>query len=400
MKTVRIGLLVERQRAYGRSFCEGAADYAQKCEDVSLGMLEWGDLHVGRKVDGYDAFVVRVLDDRMDKALRRTGKPVVDVFFGKDREGFAVVDLDNDAIAKLAAEHFLERGFCSFAYCGYNGVRFSDNRRNAYARYLAAAGYDCRVFNSPAHAVVAFADDVVRSEVYTPRARERVMLAKWLKSLPSGTGVFCSHDLRAHQVLELCHDADIAVPQALAILGVDDDAVLCGFTSPTLSSIDPDGFTTGRNAIRAAVLLAKGTSDPSALPRVFTKPKGLIVRGSTEIYPLKPEWLSDALIFIRRNATKGIGPNEVFSHLGLSHTTVGRAFRNVRGTTVQDEIAKVRLGEAQRLLSDTSQPVNLVARNAGYSSTPYFCRSFVEATGLNPSDWRLKRGCKPFPKVQ
>ena len=125
------------------------------------------------------------------------------------------------------------------------------------------------------------------------------------------------------------------------------------------------------------------------------------VVGEKLTVPTKAEMLRiKAVLIIRRNATKGIGPNEVFSHLGLSHTTVGRAFRNVRGTTVQDEIAKVRLGEAQRLLSDTSQPVNLVARNAGYSSTPYFCRSFVEATGLNPSDWRLKRGCKPFPKVQ
>lgn len=388
MKTVRVGLLVERQRAYGRSFCEGAAAYAQERSDISLGMLEWNDLYVGRKTEGYDAFVVRVLDDRMDKALRRTGKPVVDVFFGKDREGFAVVDLDNGAIARLAAEHFHERGFRSFAYCGYNGVRFSDNRRDAFVRYVAALGGDCSVFNSPKSAVGAFADDVVRSEVYAPPARERAMLVKWLRSLPSGTGVFCSHDLRAHQVLELCQSQGIEVPKDLAILGVDNDALLCGFTAPTLSSIDPDGFQTGRNAVMAAVQMIEKGPSVRTLPRSFTPPKMLFSRESTEIYPLDPAWLSDALVFIHRNYMRGIGPNDVFSHLGLSHTTVGRVFRSVRGTTVQNEILRVRMNDACRLLKTTGLSVKDIARRTGFASDQHFCHTFTSTMKTSPVEWR------------
>lgn len=98
---LRVGVLVERQRAYGRRLCEGIADYALAHPDISLGMLEWNDLSNAKKIADFDAFIVRVLDDQMEVALRRTGKPVVDVFYNRRRTGFAVVDLDNVAIARL-----------------------------------------------------------------------------------------------------------------------------------------------------------------------------------------------------------------------------------------------------------------------------------------------------------
>ncbi len=94
---IRIGVLVERQRAYGRRLCEGVAAYAGEHPGISLGMLEWRDLNDVRSYSRYDAFIVRVLDDRMEQALRRTRKPVVDVFYGKRRNGFAVADCDNAA---------------------------------------------------------------------------------------------------------------------------------------------------------------------------------------------------------------------------------------------------------------------------------------------------------------
>ena len=125
-------MLVERQRAYGRRLCEGAAAYACECQGISLGMLEWRDLENARYPSGYDAFIVRVLDDRTDRILRRTRRPVVDVLYGKRRVGFGVADLDNVAIGSLAAEHFISRGFREFAYCGYNGINFSDVRRQTF----------------------------------------------------------------------------------------------------------------------------------------------------------------------------------------------------------------------------------------------------------------------------
>ena len=387
MDRYRIGVLVERQRAYGRRFCEGAAACANEYSDVALGMLEWCDLSDARHLSAYDAFIVRVLDDQMEQSLRRTHKPVVDVFYGKRREGFGVADLDNVAIGKLAAEHFISRGFRNFAYCGYDGINFSDVRRITFVREVERAGHTCHVFEAPKSDLDDFSENVVRGERYAPQYREARSMQAWLRRLPKPIAVFCSHDLRAHQVLTLCQVVGIAVPQEVAILGVDDDAILCGFTMPTLSSIDPNGFETGRKAVRIAREMLRNPDARREPPQVFTKPLRLIVRESTEVYPIDPPWLSDALVYINRNAAKGITATDVFAHVGLSHTTVGSTFRRKLGMSVQDMLARTRLEEACRLL-ENDLSVTDVAQKSGFSSVQYFCRAFAAAHGMSPAAWQ------------
>ena len=383
----RVGVLVERQRAYGRRFCEGAASFACECPEISLGMLEWSSLNDSRSLSRYDAFIVRVLDDQMEQILQRTHKPVVDVFYGKRREGFAVADLDNVAIGNLAAEHFISRGFREFAYCGYDGINFSDVRQATFARAVEQSGYVCHVFAPRKRDAVYFNENVVKGERYTPPANEAGAMRSWLRRLPKPVAVFCSHDLRAYQVLTLCRDAGIPVPNEVAILGVDDDAILCGFTTPTLSSIDPNGFETGREAVRIVREMLCNHEARSSPPCSLVKPRRLIVRGSSEVYPLASPWLSDALVYINRNASKGITAADVFAHVGLSHTTVGAAFRQKVGMSVQDMLAKVRIEEACRLL-ESGMSVTDVARKSGFSSVQYFCRAFATEHGMSPAVWR------------
>ena len=388
-RNFRIGVLVERQRAYGRRLCEGAAAYACECQGISLGMLEWRDLENARCLSGYDAFIVRVLDDRTDRILRRMRKPVVDVFYGKRRLGFGVADLDNVAIGSLAAEHFISRGFREFAYCGYNGINFSDVRRQAFVRKVGETGTVCHVFDAGKSDVKDFGENVVRGERYAPMVSEARAIRNWLQKLPKPVAVFCSHDLRAHQVLTLCQQVEICVPQEVAILGVDDDAILCGFTMPTLSSIDPDGFKTGREAVRIAHAMLQDLAVRRNPPQVFVKPLRLIVRESTEVYPVEPPWLADALVYIGRNATRGITASDVFAHVGLSHTSVGSVFRKKLGVSVQELLAKTRLDEASRLLQ-AGLSVTEVARKTGYSSVQYFCRAFAAAHKMSPAVWQAK----------
>ena len=383
----RIGVLMERQRAYGRRFCEGAASFASECPEVSLGMLEWSDLNDTRRLSAYDAFIVRILDDDMEQTLRRTRKPVVDVFYGKRRKGFGVVDLDNVSIGNLAAEHFVSRGFRNFAYCGYNGINFSDVRRITFVSEVERAGYECHVFDARQSDFDDFCENVVRGERYAPQAREARSMRAWLRRLPTPIAVFCSHDLRAHQVLTLCREVGISVPNEVAILGVDDDAILCGFTTPTLSSIDPHGFETGREAVRIALEMLRNPDARHEPPNVFVKPLHLIVRKSTEVYPIDPPWLSDALVYINRNATKGITAADVFAHVGLSHTTVGSTFRIKLGMSVQDMLAKTRLEAACRML-EGDMSVTVVATKSGFASVQYFCRAFAAAYGMSPSAWQ------------
>ena len=208
----------------------------------------------------------------------------------------------------------------------------------------------------------------------------------WVRRLPKPVAVFCSNDLRAYQLAQLCRNAGIEVPHEVAILGVDNDQMVCSFSSPMLSSVDTDVFSIGRTAAES---LARMLESPGAEPSHITvPPKGVVMRPSSQVYPLDPPWLSEALVFITRNVGRNLTSSDVARHLGMSHTPIDRAFRSVLGTSVQKEIVRVRLEMSARLLASTELPVGEVARRAGFSRTEYFCSCFRARFGVTPSEFR------------
>ena len=381
---VRVGLLLELGRAYGRRLCEGVSSVAlaRGWELVSLAL---DDLrHDGARMDG---LIARVYDERVAAVLKGLGKPCVDIFAAVRGTGFSTVDADHAAIGRLAAEHFLEHRFPTFAYCGYDGVTFSDLRRDSFVERLARAHFDCIRYATPEAARRDFTAHVLRNERLRMGPDDRQMLA-WVRKLPKPVAVFCSHDLRAYQLAQTCRRAGIDVPREVAILGTDDDVIVCSFSSPMLSSVDPDAFGIGRTA---AETLARLLEKPDAGPFQLTvPPKGVMMRPSTEMYPLDPPWLSEALVYINRNVGAKITSADVGRHLGMSHTPIDRAFRTVLGTSVQKEIVRARLSLAEHLLKTTSQPVGEIACRVGFSRLEYFCTSFRARYGVTPSAYRAR----------
>ncbi len=386
-KTRRVGLIVEHARAWGRRVCEGVAAASQVHENWELRMIEPRTTVRASDLKGCDGFVALVLDKTLAATLAATRRPVVDVYNGRFADGFDVVDTDNIAIAQQAARHFITRKFVNFAYCGFDGVCFSDARRDAFARTLRLNRFPCSCYAAPPHSIRRFGAVVIRNERLVPGSDGR-QLAAWVRRLPKPVAVFCSHDLRAWQLLRVCRDIGLDVPHDVAILGVDDDALVCAFTVPTLSSIDPNAFEIGRMAVAT---LADRFLHPERAPMVVrVKPKDVTVRASTEVYPLDPPWLSDALVFIRRNVARRTTAADVFVHLGRSHTLVESAFRRILNTTVQKEIIRVRIDEARRLLATTALPMSDVAARSGFSRVQYFCNAFTAEQGCSPTEYRLK----------
>lgn len=385
--TYRVGLLVGRVNAYERRLCEGVASFAQTQGDWELSFLSAKDL-AKRSSANFDGIIARVPDRATAMALVRTGKPVVDVLNEVPCEAFSHADSDHAAVGVRAAEHFLGRRFENFAFCG-SGQNFLNARRDAFFARIAADRAAYRTFDYKDHPgerqAVTVGVDGTPGEV--PDARR---LVKWVESLPKPVAVFCSHDLRAYQLLQVCRRAHVAVPDEVAILGVGNDTLVCSFTQPSLSSIDLDAEGVGR--IAAAMLAdrmygAKGAKGP----RVRTVPPcELVVRPSTEVYPVEPRWLSDALVYIRKNVGKGIIAADVFAFLERSHTVVEAGFRKVLKTTVQKEIMRTRMDAAVRLLSHTDMPVSEICCRAGFTRAQYFCNAFQQHFRCSPTEYRTR----------
>jgi len=370
--------------ANNRLLIEGIARFAQEHPQYHFKLIT-PEMHPNRIIRGvYDGFICQMRDRQIDTFAQETGLPLVDVRNSQPSDAASIVDSDNKAVGRLAADHFLERRFTNFAYFGYRGTPYSDQRRDGFAERLAEAGY----------AVSSYEADTSRWPSTTvwslpgfdePTARDARQIARFLQKLPRHTAAFCCHDPRAMAVVETAREGGLDIPRDLAILGVDNDSIYSAFSDPRLSSVDPSTEEIGYRA--AQEMAEQAETSPSRRKRhaILIPPKEVVVRESTESYPLDPSWLSDALVYIRRNAVKGISAADVFAALGKSHTLVQTAFRDVLGTSVQKEIIAVRMEEAKRLLATRDLPATDVARACGFASLHYFSQAFAAYVGTPPS---------------
>lgn len=386
---LRIALQVEKNRAHGRALLKGVADYALECASWRLELVDPQRLTSAASVSRFDGLVVRVMDDATAAALARSKRPVVDVYGRLDDNPLASIRLDDAAIAERAFACFADHHFHAFAYCGFAGLRFSDARGAAFRALAEREGTFVSAFGgSSGHRI---GDAFFRDErMATADAKA---LGKWVRALPKPVALFCCNDLRATQVLTACADAGVAVPSDVAVLGVDNDVLLCTFTNPSLSSVETDPFALGRTAAQMLDAQLRGEgADPSAhgasVAPVLHPPRRVVERMSTSVYPFRTPWLAEAVDYIRRNLSKGVTADGVVRRIGYSHPVVSRAFAAELGHSVKQEILVQRNRLACRLLKETDLPAGEVAARCGFSSPQYFSHCFAEVFGAPPDVWR------------
>ena len=386
-EALRIAVQIETNRAHGRALLEGIADYALAHTDWRLEPVEPRVLTDPANLRRFDGFIVRVMDDRTAELLIKTRKPVIDTYGRTDASPIPYIRLDDDAIARCAADCFAEHRYTRCAFCGFAGLRFSEARGEAFRRILAGAGGTCVMYNGGRSRLK---ETFVRRE-RMDRISDAAALRRWLKALPKPIAVFCCNDIRAFHLLQICADEKIDVPHDVAVLGVDNDKVLCTFTNPPLSSIDTNPFALGQTAAR---MLDDPFGSPKKIPAPATlhKPRRVVERTSTAFFPTQTPWLSDALVYIRRHLGDGISATDVIARLGYSHTTVGKAFRDELGTSVQQEIIRQRRERACRLLKETTRTAADIAAECGYPSAQYFAHIFAKTFGATPDVWRKRLG--------
>ena len=382
-ETLRIAVQIETNRAHGRALLEGLADYALARTDWRLEAVEPNALTNPASLRRFDGFIVRVMDDRTADALIKTRKPVIDTYGRTDRSPIPFIRLDDGAIARCAADCFAEHRYTRCAFCGFKGLRFSEVRGEEFRKIVTASGGTCALYDGGNSRLK---ETFVRKE-RMDETSDAPALRRWLKSLPKPIAVFCCNDIRAFQLLKACADAQINVPHDVAVLGVDNDKVLCTFTNPPLSSIDTNPFALGQTA---AQMLDGLLASPKKTPPAATlhKPRRVVERTSTEFYPMKTPWLSDGLVYIQRHLGDGISATDVIARLGYSHTTVSKAFHAELGLSVQQEIIRQRRERACRLLKETSRTAADIAAECGYPSAQYFAHMFTEFFGITPDAWR------------
>jgi LacI family transcriptional regulator len=218
---------------------------------------------------------------------------------------------------------------------------------------------------------------------------QRILLA-WLKSLPKPVGLMACNDICGREVLQACAAAGLRAPDDVAVVGVDNDELMCELSNPPLSSIALDVEKAGYEAARLLDSLMSGHFAGEHVVQV--EPVYVVTRQSSEIMAPDDPNVATALQFIKTHAGQPIGVSHVVEHAGVSRRTLERRFARALGRSISSEITQCRLERAKRLLLETDLPSLRVAAGAGFGTVKTFNRVFRRAAGISPHRFRERAG--------
>lgn len=385
---LRIALLIESSRSYGRNLLAGIAAYARVFgpwtffheeralgDPMPAGLTHWRPQGV----------IARLENDGIVRGVRRLNLPTVAVLHEHGVPGIPGVVADRQAVVRLAVEHLLKRRLDNFAYCGLPGVAFSDERCRLFAEHLAALGHHVEVFGGR----LASRKKIGLAEMEKEAMRHADELAKWLHGLPKPVGLMACNDMRAYQVLGVCRERGILVPDEVAVIGVDNDTVQCELCDPPLSSVDNNAQRVG---YEAAALLDRMIRGHGPVPEMtLVEPAGVVARRSTDVLAIARREVVEIVRHVRERACMGLTPESLARHTALSRSTLERWFAKYLGRSVNDEISRVRLDRVKELLITSDLSLGEIARLSGFNHVETMQRVFKSVVGQTPGRYRVSR---------
>jgi LacI family transcriptional regulator len=377
-----VALLVETSNRYTRELLRGVRDYARDAGGWVVHLSEQG------RGDGPPPWlktwtghgiIARIENAETAAAVRSKKLPVVNVSASGLAEQYPTVISDSVGVARLAAEHLLERGFRHFGYCGDGRFAWSAKHGLNFAAHLKRAGRECSFYSSTPN---DFGD----------RDGERAKLSAWLAALPKPVGVMTCYDIRGQQVLDACRALRLRVPEEVAVIGQHNDDLLCELCDPPLSSVIPDARRAGYEAAR---LLARLMAGQSVAPGVHPiAPIGVAVRRSSDVIAVEDPRVAVAVRFLNEHFLETIQVDALARLAGLSRTRLERQFRTLLGRSPYDYALQLRLRRARELLAGSDLLISEVGLRAGFSTPEYFSAVFKKHTGKSPKGFRRREVSK------
>jgi len=387
-KIPKVILLIERSRAFGRGLLHGIVQYSnihgpwlfyiqpefyRKSREKTYKWM--------RDLDA-DGIIAYTWDVNLIDMIVGFGLPAMIRGIEKPTMNAYCILTDQVEIGRMAAKHFLECGFKQFAYCGFNDMMWSQQRGENFNKTVSESGFKTYFYRQP------------RAKRLRTAGKEQAIIAEWLSSLPKPVAVMACNDDRSQDVLAACKIASLEVPREVAILGVDNDELLCGISYPQLSSIALSIRRAGYEAARVLDNLMREQEMAEAEKQVSISPLHIVARQSTDIMAIEDRYVAEAVHFIRSHSREVIQVGDVAQSVGLSRRALEKRFRKVLARSVHDEIKFTRVNQMADMLIDTNLSIFQIAKLLGYPEASNISRYFKQQKGMSPLNYRKKFGLK------
>ena len=292
----------------------------------------------------------------------------------------AIPNITGDYIrtGKMAAEYFLAKGFTNFGFFGYNGVCWSDERCESFRSRLEKTAPEGMTFHM-------YDGQNIDNMWYYDQSE----LTDWLKGLPKPIAIMACDDNQGNILIQACDLCGINVPFDVAIIGVDNDEILCNMTSPSMSTINVD--IEGGGAA-AAAMAVKMVNDPAYRGEdIVLQPLTVVERLSSSLFATNDKEVLMALRFIQANIDTKISVTDILSCVPISRRLLETRFKNMTGMTIYNYISVKRIERFAQLLLSSNESISDIAARLDEFDTKSISRRFKELKGCTPSEYRKKK---------
>ena len=376
MKRYQILLLLNLSAAYQREIIAGIAKYSHlygpwsffsEMAKQKMSVMEIEDL----SPDGI--FIQARKAKELDEILPKGIPAIVMAGNSGPIEGVPNIVDDWQGEGNMAATHFLERGFRNFGFCGFRRCEWSVVMHKCFSAKLAKKGLKISEFNTPHRKC---------------NSKDFQYLKEWIESLSKPVGIFACDDHRATDVLKACQAIDCPVPEQVAIMGVDNDPIICELADPPLSSIALNIFAAGYKAAKLMDKMIRGGEHLTE--NIIVEATHVERRRSTDTLATDDPDTTKAIYYIKSNAKRQITVAEVAENIAVSRRSLERKFRKHLNTSITQIIKKERIAKVSRLLEETKVPVAQIVEELNIHSHKHLAEYFKKETGMTPTAYRKK----------
>jgi len=302
--------------------------------------------------------------------------PVIAQDFKERFSGIPNITGDYKETGRLAANYFLKKGFKNFAFYGFTNIVWSRERAEGFEERIQEAGFNVHYYEHKGPG----APDLW---YYKPSA-----VAEWLKSLPQPIALMTCDDNQGQHIAEAAKHAGIRIPDEIAILGVDNDEMICELSDTPLSSIELDAEKGGYEAARVMQEMVENKTCKG--PNIVVKPTQVVTRVSTDIFASQDKYIVSALKYIHGNLDKNLKVDQVLKEVPLSRRSLEKRFIMTTGYPVYEYIYNQRIERFTQKLLETDMTIFEIALDLGLSDSKNIARQFKQVKGLTPMEYRKK----------
>ncbi len=383
MKIPRVILRIETSRACGRGILLGVSRYCHLFSRWRLSQQlpfyfdskSFSDNPTRPENWMADGMIVARPD--IPESVKKIGVPIIGIDVFEPICGMPNIVGDTDGIAEMALKHFMDRGFSQLAYCEFEGIPWAVERGKSFTACANQKGLEVATYK------------VTNSEGRFSWDDELYAIGSWLKTLPHPTALLACNDDCSKLVSSACESVDIRVPEDVAILGVDNDEMVCLPNDPPLSSIALNFEKAGFEAATLLDRIMKGEEE-SASQHIIIRPSHITTRQSTDVLAVSDPDIASALHFIRENAHTSITVPDVVEATSMSRRGLEYRFKSVLGRSINNVIRGLRTDRVANMLIETNLPISQIAYKLGFTDIEHISRFFRSVKKMPPTEFRNK----------